>query len=67
MLEAAAADRGERTCCRCNPHPGDFQVLPDGRLLVLDFGAVARLPEGLPAVVGDDPARCRTGTTTSSP
>jgi predicted unusual protein kinase regulating ubiquinone biosynthesis (AarF/ABC1/UbiB family) len=31
-----------------DPHPGNFQVLEDGRLLVLDFGAVARLPEGLP-------------------
>jgi predicted unusual protein kinase regulating ubiquinone biosynthesis (AarF/ABC1/UbiB family) len=31
-----------------DPHPGNFQLLPDGRLLVLDFGAVARLPEGLP-------------------
>ena len=31
-----------------DPHPGNFQILPDGRLLVLDFGAVARLPEGLP-------------------
>ena len=31
-----------------DPHPGNFQVLSDGRLLVLDFGAVARLPEGLP-------------------
>jgi predicted unusual protein kinase regulating ubiquinone biosynthesis (AarF/ABC1/UbiB family) len=31
-----------------DPHPGNFQVLPDGRLLILDFGAVARLPEGLP-------------------
>ena len=41
-----------------DPHPGNFQLLPDGRLLVLDFGAVARLPEGLPqAAVGDDPAR----------
>jgi predicted unusual protein kinase regulating ubiquinone biosynthesis (AarF/ABC1/UbiB family) len=31
-----------------DPHPGNFQLLPDGRLLVLDFGAVARLPDGLP-------------------
>ncbi|GEL18655.1 ABC1 kinase family protein [Pseudonocardia asaccharolytica] len=31
-----------------DPHPGNFQILADGRLLVLDFGAVARLPEGLP-------------------
>ncbi|GAY07077.1 ubiquinone biosynthesis monooxygenase UbiB [Pseudonocardia sp. N23] len=31
-----------------DPHPGNFQLVDDGRLLVLDFGAVARLPEGLP-------------------
>ena len=31
-----------------DPHPGNFQLLDDGRLLVIDFGAVARLPEGLP-------------------
>ena len=31
-----------------DPHPGNFQVVDDGRLLVLDFGAVARLPDGLP-------------------
>ncbi|MFC5992829.1 ABC1 kinase family protein [Pseudonocardia hispaniensis] len=31
-----------------DPHPGNFHVLDDGRLLVLDYGAVARLPEGLP-------------------
>ncbi len=31
-----------------DPHPGNFHVLPDGRLMVIDFGAVARLPDGLP-------------------
>jgi predicted unusual protein kinase regulating ubiquinone biosynthesis (AarF/ABC1/UbiB family) len=31
-----------------DPHPGNFQILDDGRLLVLDFGAIARLPDGLP-------------------
>ncbi|MCF7551060.1 MULTISPECIES: AarF/ABC1/UbiB kinase family protein [Pseudonocardia] len=31
-----------------DPHPGNFQILDDGRMLVVDFGAVARLPEGLP-------------------
>ena len=35
-----------------DPHPGNYRVLPDGRLGVLDFGAVARLPEGLPASIG---------------
>jgi predicted unusual protein kinase regulating ubiquinone biosynthesis (AarF/ABC1/UbiB family) len=31
-----------------DPHPGNFQITPDGRLLVLDYGAVAKLPDGLP-------------------
>ncbi|HEV7826565.1 MAG TPA: AarF/ABC1/UbiB kinase family protein [Mycobacteriales bacterium] len=35
-----------------DPHPGNFRLLPDGRLGVLDFGAVARLPKGLPEPVG---------------
>ncbi|MGH3423739.1 MAG: ABC1 kinase family protein [Nocardioidaceae bacterium] len=36
-----------------DPHPGNFRVLSDGRLGVVDYGAVARLPEGsLPPVVG---------------
>jgi predicted unusual protein kinase regulating ubiquinone biosynthesis (AarF/ABC1/UbiB family) len=41
-----------------DPHPGNYRVMPDpdgrpGRLGVLDFGAVARLPErGLPEAMG---------------
>ena len=35
-----------------DPHPGNFRLLPDGRLGVLDFGAVDRLPGGLPEVFG---------------
>jgi predicted unusual protein kinase regulating ubiquinone biosynthesis (AarF/ABC1/UbiB family) len=35
-----------------DPHPGNFRLLADGRLGVLDFGAVARLPEGLPEPIG---------------
>jgi predicted unusual protein kinase regulating ubiquinone biosynthesis (AarF/ABC1/UbiB family) len=35
-----------------DPHPGNFRLLPDGRLGVLDFGAVARLPGGLPEPIG---------------
>jgi predicted unusual protein kinase regulating ubiquinone biosynthesis (AarF/ABC1/UbiB family) len=35
-----------------DPHPGNFRLLPDGRLGVLDFGAVDRLPEGLPPMFG---------------
>jgi predicted unusual protein kinase regulating ubiquinone biosynthesis (AarF/ABC1/UbiB family) len=35
-----------------DPHPGNFRLLPDGRLGVMDFGAVARLPGGLPEPIG---------------
>ena len=45
-----------------DPHPGNFRVLPDGRLGVLDFGSSLALP-GMPAtfghligaLLGDDP------------
>lgn len=36
-----------------DPHPGNFRAMPDGRLGVLDFGAVARLPSGLPPAMGE--------------
>ncbi len=47
-----------------DPHPGNFQLADDGRLIVIDFGAVARLPDGMPPTLGrmtrmsleDDPA-----------
>ncbi len=35
-----------------DPHPGNFRMTPDGRLCVLDFGAVAHLPDGLPLAMG---------------
>jgi predicted unusual protein kinase regulating ubiquinone biosynthesis (AarF/ABC1/UbiB family) len=35
-----------------DPHPGNFRLLPDGRLGVLDFGAVDHLPDGLPPIFG---------------
>lgn len=35
-----------------DPHPGNFRLLEDGRLGVLDFGTVDRLPEGLPSTIG---------------
>lgn len=36
-----------------DPHPGNFRLLPDGRLGVVDYGAVARLPGGgLPLMIG---------------
>jgi len=35
-----------------DPHPGNFRLLDDGRLGVLDFGAVDRLPDGFPLFFG---------------
>jgi len=35
-----------------DPHPGNFRLLDDDRLGVIDFGAVARLPGGLPEPIG---------------
>ena len=35
-----------------DPHPGNFRITADGRLCVLDFGAVAELPDGLPTAMG---------------
>jgi predicted unusual protein kinase regulating ubiquinone biosynthesis (AarF/ABC1/UbiB family) len=35
-----------------DPHPGNFKIMADDRLGVVDFGLVARLPEGLPPAIG---------------
>ena len=35
-----------------DPHPGNFRLTDEGQLIVLDFGAVNRLPGGLPAPIG---------------
>jgi predicted unusual protein kinase regulating ubiquinone biosynthesis (AarF/ABC1/UbiB family) len=36
-----------------DPHPGNFRLMDDVRLGVVDYGAVARLPDGaLPRVIG---------------
>lgn len=33
-------------------HPGNFMLLPDGRMAVIDFGAVAPMPDGWPIELG---------------
>ncbi|MGQ0483012.1 MAG: ABC1 kinase family protein [Pseudonocardia sp.] len=35
-----------------DPHHGNFRLLADGRLGMIDFGAVARLPDGIPRPLG---------------
>ncbi|MFB8006780.1 ABC1 kinase family protein [Nocardia sp. NPDC056000] len=38
----------------CDPHPGNFRVLPDGRLGVVDFGACVSWPQdGFTELVGE--------------
>jgi predicted unusual protein kinase regulating ubiquinone biosynthesis (AarF/ABC1/UbiB family) len=36
-----------------DPHPGNFMLTGDGKLCVLDFGGVARLPDGIPRHFGE--------------
>ncbi len=36
-----------------DPHPGNYRILADGRLGVVDYGLVARLPDGLPQLIGE--------------
>jgi predicted unusual protein kinase regulating ubiquinone biosynthesis (AarF/ABC1/UbiB family) len=35
-----------------DPHPGNYRLMDDGSLGVLDYGAAARLPGGLPPSIG---------------
>ncbi len=35
-----------------DPHPGNYQMTADNRLAVVDFGSVARLPDGAPPIIG---------------
>ena len=35
-----------------DPHPGNFRMLPDGRIAVLDFGSTEAMPSGWPARLG---------------
>ena len=44
-----------------DPHPGNFKLIKDGRLGVVDFGLVARLPDGLPAAMGRILEDCSAG------
>ncbi len=43
---------GRAGLLHADPHPGNYRYTPDGKLAVLDFGAVAHLPDGFPRAVG---------------
>jgi predicted unusual protein kinase regulating ubiquinone biosynthesis (AarF/ABC1/UbiB family) len=50
LLHYSAPERAR--LLHADPHPGNFRILSDGRLGVVDFGAVARLPDGSPEPLG---------------
>ena len=51
-MEFLLAGPAEAGLLHADPHPGNFRITPDGRLGVVDFGAVNRLPEGMPPEMG---------------
>ncbi len=51
IVETMFASPGRIGLLHADPHPGNFLVLDDGRLGMVDFGAVAALPGGIPPVL----------------
>ena len=56
LVHAIYAGPEKAGLLHADPHPGNFMLLPDGRLGLLDFGAVKRLPGGIPAPLGRNAA-----------
>jgi predicted unusual protein kinase regulating ubiquinone biosynthesis (AarF/ABC1/UbiB family) len=53
VIASGSRDERDRAgMLHADPHPGNFRLLPDGRLGVIDFGATARLPDGHPEPIG---------------
>lgn len=51
-LEFLLAGPARAGLLHADPHPGNFRLLDDGRFGILDFGAVKRLPDGMPPEIG---------------
>lgn len=51
-LEFLLAGPARAGLLHADPHPGNFRLTADGRFGVLDFGAVKRLPDGMPPQIG---------------
>lgn len=51
-LDFLLSGPGRAGLLHADPHPGNFRLTPDGRLGVVDYGAFARLPDGIPPIVG---------------
>jgi predicted unusual protein kinase regulating ubiquinone biosynthesis (AarF/ABC1/UbiB family) len=51
-LEFLLAGPARAGLLHADPHPGNYRITADGRFGVLDFGAVKRLPHGMPPEIG---------------
>jgi predicted unusual protein kinase regulating ubiquinone biosynthesis (AarF/ABC1/UbiB family) len=51
-LEFLLAGPARAGLLHADPHPGNFRLTADGRFGVLDYGAVKRLPDGMPPEIG---------------
>ncbi|HTK67534.1 MAG TPA: AarF/ABC1/UbiB kinase family protein [Pseudonocardia sp.] len=49
MLEWVFSSPRRTGLLHCDPHHGNFRLMPDGRIGALDFGAVVPMPGGIPA------------------
>jgi predicted unusual protein kinase regulating ubiquinone biosynthesis (AarF/ABC1/UbiB family) len=52
-LEFLLAGPARAGLLHADPHPGNFRLTEDGRFGILDFGAVKRLPDGMPPEIGE--------------
>lgn len=52
FMEFLLAGPARAGLLHADAHPGNYRLLPDGRFGVLDFGAVKRLPDGMPPAIG---------------
>jgi hypothetical protein len=51
VVEALFSSPARVGMLHADPHPGNFLTLRDGRLAMIDYGAVATLPDGVPPVL----------------
>jgi predicted unusual protein kinase regulating ubiquinone biosynthesis (AarF/ABC1/UbiB family) len=51
VIETMLSSPARLGLLHADPHPGNFMVLADGRLAMIDYGAVAALPAGIPPVL----------------
>jgi predicted unusual protein kinase regulating ubiquinone biosynthesis (AarF/ABC1/UbiB family) len=51
IIETMVSSPARLGLLHADPHPGNVLVLADGRLGMVDFGAVAALPDGIPPVL----------------